>query len=32
VTVHQALAEIMAPAEAAQISADYLHSLQKFES
>ncbi len=32
VTVHQALAEIMAPAEAAQISADYLCSLQKFES
>ena len=32
VTVHQALAEIMAPAEAAQVSADYLRSLRKFES
>ena len=32
VTVHQALAEIMSPAEAAQVSADYLRSLQKFES
>ena len=32
VTVHQALAEIMAPAEAAQVSADYLRSLQKFET
>ncbi|MDE0042779.1 MAG: TIM barrel protein [Candidatus Poribacteria bacterium] len=31
VTVHQALAEIMSPAEAAQVSADYLRSLQKFE-
>ena len=32
VTVHQALAEIMSPAEAAQVSADYLRSLQKFDS
>ena len=32
VTVHQALAEIMVPAEAAQVSADYLRSLQKFET
>ena len=32
VTVHQALAEIMAPAEAAQASADYLRSVHKFES
>ena len=32
VTVHQALAEIMAPAEAAQVSADYLRSLQNFET
>lgn len=31
VTVHQALAEIMAPAEAAHVSADYLRTLQKFE-
>ncbi len=32
VTVHQALAEIMSPAEAAQVSADFLRSLQKFDS
>ena len=31
VTVHQALAEIMSPAEAAQVSADYLRSLHRFE-
>lgn len=29
VTVHQALAEIMAPAEAAQVSADFLRSLRE---
>lgn len=31
VTVHQALAEIMLPAEAAQVSADFLRSLHRFE-
>jgi sugar phosphate isomerase/epimerase len=32
VTVHQALAEIMAPPEAARVSAEYLRTLATFEA